>query len=153
MNRLKSIECKAFPVPPNWFYINRVSISEALGILIKEFNTDINTDKEGAKRKIKEWISKFPLAVIQYDAVCESYEEIARQANSRVIRKKGDNYKVGESDMRIIAGFLKEKVNIVHVRDKGFEETCKELGLKVIPTPKKDTDKESFIKKKFKRTY
>jgi predicted transcriptional regulator len=100
-----------------------------------------------AKRKISDWIDKFKLQRIQCDTICESYEEVVRQANLKVVRTKGEDYRIGESDIKIISGFLKEKVNIVHARDKGLEETCKELGLNVVPTPKRDTDKENSLRR------
>lgn len=131
-----------FPVPPNLFFINDISFSEALGILIHYFNMSEKT----AKRKILDWIDKFSLQRIRYDMVCESYEEVVRQANLKVVGKKNESYRIGESDVKIISGFLKEKVNIVHARDKGLEETCKELRLNVVPTPKKDIDKENSLR-------
>lgn len=135
-----------FPVPQNLFYINDLSFSEALGILIHEFDMSEKT----AKRKILDWVDKFSLQRIRYDIICESYEEVVRQANLKVVGTKGESYRIGDSDIKIISGFLKEKVNIVHARDKGLEETCKELGLNVVPTPKKDTDKENSLKRSLK---
>lgn len=138
---------KDFPVPPHVFYINEISLSETVGVLINDFNMS----KETAKRKIREWIEKYNLSIIRYDEICESYEEAVVQANARVIQKIDDRYKIGESDTKIIAGFLKEKVNIIHARDKGLESTCKELGLSVMSTPQRDIEKENSIKNGLKK--
>ena len=51
----------------------------------------------------------------------------------------------------IIGGFLRDKLNFAHSGDEGFLKTCEELGLNVMPLPKRDFDKEKEIKKWMKR--
>ncbi len=54
---------------------------------------------------------------------------------------------MGDNDIIILAGFMKENINIVHVKDKGFEETCKKLKINVITSSKKDLKKENKLRK------
>ena len=138
---------EGFSFPPNSFYIHEVSFNEAVGILIEKFNFD----QKKAISKVKEWKKEFGTLEIKKDGNSEQYEKIVENTNEEVVREKGDDYKIGSSDIIIIAGFLKEKINIIYVRDKGFEETCKKLGLNVIETPKKDSNKENEIKKKLNK--
>lgn len=135
------------PVPPNIFFIHDITFSEALGVLINEFKIEENE----AKRKIKNWIEKYQIKRIKMDEVPAEYEKIAGEANRKVIQQFGDIYKIGEKDIKIIAGFLKESINIAHVRDKGFEKTCQMLGINIIPTVKRDIEKEKRLKERLRK--
>lgn len=135
---------EGFSFPPNLFYIHEVSFNEAVGILIEKFNFD----QKNAITKVKEWKKEFGTLEIKRGGNSEEYEKIVNKTNQEVVRDKGNAYKIGHMDLIIIAGFLKEKINIVHVKDKGFEETCKKLDINVIETPKKDINKENEIKNK-----
>ncbi len=130
------------PTPPNLFYIHEVSISECYGLLIEQ-----GFKKEEARVKIKRWIEGFSLSIIYRNDSYKDYEKIVENANKKVVSERGDRFKIGEKDIIIIAGFLKEKINIVHVKDKGFEETARILGINVIPTPLIDLEKEKKAKK------
>ena len=54
--------------------------------------------------------------------------------------------KIGEKDIVIIGGFLREKVNFMHSDDEDFLKTCEELGINIIPTPTVHSQKEKDIK-------
>jgi len=135
---------EGFSFPPNLFYIHEISFNEAVGILIEKFNFN----QKQAIFKVKEWKKEFGTNEIKRDKISEQYEEIVQKTNEEIVENKGEAYKIGRSDIKIIAGFLKEKINIVHVKDKGFEETCKKLGINIIETPEKDLNKEIGLKKK-----
>jgi len=135
------------PVPPNIFFIHDITFSEALGVLINEFGIA----EDDAKRRIKNWIEKYRIKRIKLDEVSEEYEKIVEEANMKVVQQFGMNYKIGEKDIKIIAGFLKESINIVHVKDKGFEKTCQMLGMNIIPTLKRDIEKEEKLKEKLRK--
>ena len=133
------------PFPPNLFYIHKLSISECFGLLL-----ELGFKKEEARNKIKRWIDGFSLSIIHRNDSYMDYEKIVEDTNSKVVNEKGDRFKMGENDIIILAGFLKETINIVHVKDKGFEETARRLGINVITTPLIDLEKEKKAKEKLK---
>jgi hypothetical protein len=137
-NSPKDFKMKGFPFPPNLFFIHEISFSEAVGILINKFNFL----KKDAISKVKEWRKEVGTNEIKRDKTSEHYELVVEEINRLVVKDKGDRYKIGENDVMIIAGFMKEGINMVHVKDKGFEETCKRLKMNVIPTPKEELEKE-----------
>jgi len=133
---------KGFSFPPNLFYIHEISFNEAVGILIERFNFD----QKKAISKVREWKNAFGTPEIKRDSNFEEYERIVERTNEDIVKEKGENYRIGINDIRIIAGFLKEKINLVHVKDRGFEETCKKLNINVIEIPQEDIKKE-LVKK------
>lgn len=135
-----------YPCPPNLFHLHKISISEAYGILINEFNFS----HEKAKLKIKKWLDEFQIKLIDPQEL-EEYENLVRSTNNEIVREKGENYRIGWQDIKIIASFIKEGINIVHVKDKGFEETCKRHNIEIIPTPKRDLKKERELKKRLNK--
>jgi len=138
----QNFKIKGFQFPPNLFFIHEISFSEAVGILINEFKFS----KNDAVKKVRAWRGEFGTNEIKRDQTSEQYEEIVKKTNLQVIKEKGIRYEIGENDIMIIAGFMKEGVNIIHVKDKGFEETCKKLNLNVIPTSEEDFKKEKNLK-------
>ena len=141
-----NFKIKGFQFPPNLFFIHEISFNETVGILINEFKFD----REKAISRVKEWRNEFRTTEIKRDEISKDYEKIVEKTNQEIVKEKGNNYKIGDNDIIIIAGFMKEKVNIVHVKDKGFEETCKRLGMNIIPTPKRDLEGEKEFKKSIK---
>ena len=139
-----NFKIEGFPFPPNLFYIHEVTFNETVGILIEKFNFD---EKE-AINKVREWRKAFGSGEIKRDEISTKYESIVETTNNEIVKEKGEKYKIGNNDTIIIAGFLKEKINIVHTRDKGFEETCRKLNINIIPTPEKDSQKENKLRKK-----
>lgn len=74
------------------------------------------------------------------------------EANERVIGKENrKDLKIGDPDIIIIGGFLKNNINFIHTGDEGFKKTCEELKLNVIPLPERDFRKEKEIKQWMKR--
>lgn len=140
----QNFRIEGFQFPPNLFFIHEITFNEAVGILINEFNFD----QKDAISKVRKWKEEFGTCEIKKDETSEEYEKIVEKTNEEVVKEKGEDYKIGDNDIMIIAGFLKEKVNIVHVKDMGFEETCKRLKINIIPTPEGDFEKEGEIKKK-----
>lgn len=143
----QNFKIAGFQFPPDLFYIHKVSFGEAVGILINKFNYN---PKE-AILIVREWRDAFQTREITRDEISKSYEKIVENINNELVKQKGAGYKIGEQDITIIAGFKKENITLVHVKDKGFEETCKKLDIQVIPTPKRDIQKEEEIKKKLNR--
>ncbi len=135
----KDFKIKGFSFPPNLFYIHEISFSEAVGILINKFGI---SQKEAVK-KVKEWREEAGTGEIKREEGDETYEKIVRDTNDKVVKEKGNKYQIGDNDVIIIAGFLKENINIIHARDKGFQETCKKLNMNVISTPEEDIKKEN----------
>lgn len=140
----KNFKIKGFAFPPNLFYIHEASFSEAVGILINKFKFS----QREAIEKVKEWREEAGTEEIKRKEGDELYEGIIEETNRGIVKNKGDNYKIGDVDIIIIAGFLRENINIVHVRDKGFEETCKRLKMNVIPMPEEDIKKENNFKRR-----
>jgi len=132
-----------FPFPPNLFHLHEISIKETYAILINEF--DFN--KEKARKSIDDWSKGLNLSIIRDSPKSQKYEDLVENTNKEIISKKGENYKIGYSDIKIISGFLSEGVTIVHVRDKGFEETCKILNINVINPTWKEINLENKKRK------
>lgn len=137
----ENYKMKGYPCPPNLFYIHKLSISEAIGVIINKYQV------KNVKEKVKKWIEELQIGVIDHSEI-EYYEKIIIGANKIAVKQFGEDYKIGEIDIRIIASFIKEGINIVHVKDKGFEETCKLLNMNVIDTPKRDLEVEKKLKRK-----
>ena len=139
---------RGFGFPPNLFYYHKISWSETIGVLINEHNFT----KEEAKEGLKKLISQFNMKDIKRIDSDELFEEMVEKANRNVIQKfNNPNLKIGDNDIIIIGGFLRDKLNFAHSGDEGFLKTCEELGLNVMPLPKRDFDKEKEIKKWMKR--
>lgn len=138
-----------FTFPPNLFHYHEISISEVIGVLINEFKFT----KEEAKDSLKVLISEFNLEkIIRNELTDEAYEKIVGEANERVIKKENnEELRIGDQDIIIIGGFLKNKINFIHTGDKAFQKTCKELKLNVVPLPQRDINKEEEIKKLMKK--
>ncbi|MBS3156602.1 hypothetical protein J4442_00315 [Candidatus Woesearchaeota archaeon] len=134
----ENFKIKGFAFPPNLFYIHEVSFSEAVGILINNFKLE----EKQAISKVKKWRDEAGTGEIKREKEDESYENLVKNTNDIIVKERGEKYKIGNLDIIIIAGFLRENINIVHARDKGFEETCKRLNINIIPTPKEEIKKE-----------
>lgn len=52
-----------------------------------------------------------------------------------VVEEIGQKFSLNNEDIPIIYGFWKLNISIVVVRDSAFENTCKELNIKVIRWP------------------
>ncbi len=135
---------RGFTFPPNLFYHHEISKTEVIGVLINKHNF---TKKE-AIDSFNKLIDEFNLnKIIRNESTDEAYEKIVEEANERVVNKENNGkLKIGEQDTIIIGGFLKNKINFIHSGDKGFQKTCEELKLNVIPLPKRDSKKEEKIK-------
>lgn len=140
---------RGFTFPPNLFNFHEISHPEVIGVLINTFNFTKNEAKESLKKLIEE----FNLNKLMRDETTdESYEKIVEEANDRVVKKENnEDIRIGNQDIIIIGGFLKNKINFIHSGDEGFKKTCKELKLNVIPLPKRDIEKEEKIKNLMKR--
>ena len=105
--------------------------------------------KEEAKEALNKLVANFNLSkTIRKPELDSDYEHIVEEANKRVVNKtKNPKLKIGEQDIMIIGGFLREKINFVHSGDDGFLKTCEELDINAVPTPKRDIEKENQIKK------
>ncbi|MBI2147793.1 hypothetical protein HYU19_04950 [Candidatus Woesearchaeota archaeon] len=97
-------------------------------------------------------ILKFNLTKIQRIDSDYLFEKMVEEANQRVVQKySNQRLKIGEQDIIIIGGFLREKINIIHSGDRGFLKTCEELSLNTIPLPARDFAKEKEIKSWMKK--
>lgn len=139
---------RGFTFPPNIFFYHEISWPETIGVLINEHKFT----KEEAVDGLKKLISTFNLQkIVRFDSD-ELLEKLVKEANQNVLEKyKNQRLKIGENDVTIIGGFLREKITFVHSGDGGFLKTCEELGLNVIPLPERDFQKEKEIKSWMKK--
>ena len=134
---------RGFTFPPNLFFYHDISWPETIGVLINEHKFT----KEEAIESMKKMISKFNITKIQRRDSDDLFEKMAKEANQRVIKKfNNPMLKIGEQDIIIVGGFLREKITFIHSGDQGFLKTCEELGLNTAPLPERDFGKEKEIK-------
>jgi predicted nucleic acid-binding protein len=139
---------REFPFQPNLVYIQEVSRTETIGVLIHKFKYTLQEAKDAFENLKRE----FQIETIKRNITDIQYENIVTSANETVVNKHlNEKLKIGEKDVIIIGGFLKEKINFIHSADQAFCLTCDELKLNVIPLPKRDIEKENEIKKLLKR--
>ena len=134
---------RGFTFPPHLFFYHELSLPETIGVLINEHKFT----KEEAIDGLKKLISTFNLQkIVRFDSD-EFFEKLVKDVNQKVVEKyKNQRLKIGENDVTIIGGFLREKIAFIHSGDKGFLKTCEEMGLNVIPLPERDFQKEKEIK-------
>jgi hypothetical protein len=137
---------RGFTFPPNLFYFHEISHPEVVGVLINSFGFTKKEAKEALRKLIKEFNLE---EIIRNENIDKTYEEAVKEANLRVVyQEKNKNLLIGEQDIIIIGGFLRNKINLIHTGDRGFKKTCGELGLNVIPLPKEDIDLERKFRKR-----
>ncbi len=139
---------RGFTFPPNLFFYHEISWSETIGVLINEHKFT----KEEAITSLKKLIIKFNLQkIVRFDSD-ELFEKLVEEANQRVVQKfNNPRFKIGDHDIIIIGGFLREKINFVHSGDEGFLKTCEEIGVNIVPLPQRDFEKEKEIKSWMKK--
>jgi len=139
---------RGFTFPPNLFFYHEISWSETIGVLINEHKFT----KEEAVTSLKKLIAKFNLQrIVRFDSD-ELFENLVEEANQRVVQKPNNSHlKIGDNDIIIIGGFLRDKINFVHSGDEGFLKTCEELGVNIILLPQRDFEKEKEIKSWMKK--
>ncbi len=134
---------RGFTFPPHTFYYHKISKSEVIGVLINKHNFT----PEEAYQSLNKLVSQLSLDMIDRRDSDEMFEKLAEEANNEVVKKLNNpRLKIGEKDIVIIGGFLREKVNFMHSDDEGFLKTCEELGINIIPTPTQHSQKEKDIK-------
>ncbi len=134
---------RGFTFPPHTFFCHKVSRAEIIGVLINKHNFT----PEEAHDSFNKVASQLGLQIIERREPDEMFEKMAEEANNKVIQKfNNPRLKIGEKDMIIIGGFLREKINFVHSDDEGFLKTCEELGINTVPTPTLLSQKEKEIK-------
>lgn len=134
---------RGFIFPPHTFYYHKVSKAEVIGVLINKHNLT----PEEAYQSLNKLVLQLNLNMIDRRDSDELFEMLAEEANEKVIQKSNNSrLKIGEKDIIIIGGFLREKVNFAHSDDEGFLKTCEELGINIIPTPTVHSQKEKDIK-------
>lgn len=113
---------------PNIFYYHRISRKEVIGILINKFKYP----KKDAASKLDNLTHDFNMRVIERNPETDSnFESIVEAANAKAAQQN-QKLKIGEQDIIILGGFLRENVSIVHSADVGMLATCKELGINSI---------------------
>ncbi|MBS3136496.1 hypothetical protein J4401_06080 [Candidatus Woesearchaeota archaeon] len=140
---------RGFTFTSNFFYYHEISRSEVIGVLINKHNFQVDEAKNSFNKLEKEFnMTK----IIRNDATDASYEQIAREANDRVIKTENNpKLRICDQDIIIIGGFLRDTVNFVHTGDVAFQKTCTELKLNLVPLPERDIKKEEEIKKWMKK--
>ncbi len=147
-SEFQEFQQRGFTFPPNIFLYHEISWPETIGVLINEYKFT----KEESIAGLKKLITTFNLQkVVRFDSD-ELLEKLVKEANQKVLEKyKNQRLKIGENDITIIGGFLREKITFVHSGDRGFLKTCEELGIQVIPLPERDFQKEKEIKSWMKK--
>lgn len=142
-SEFEEFQKKGFTFPPNLFFYHEVSWPETIGVLINEHKFT----KEEAVTALKKLIAKFNLQrIVRFDSD-DLFEKLVEEANQRVVQKfNNPRFKIGDNDIIIIGGFLRDKINFVHSGDEGFLKTCEELSINTVPLPKRDFEKEKEIK-------
>jgi hypothetical protein len=134
---------RGFTFPPHTFFYHKVSRAEIIGVLINKHNFT----KEEAYESFDKLCSQLDLQIIEMRDSDEVFEKLAEEANSKIVQKfNNPRLKIGEKDIVIIGGFLREKVNFIHSDDEGFLKTCEELGMNIVSTPALHSLKEKDIK-------
>lgn len=134
---------RGFTFPPNTFFYHQISRSEVIDVLINKHNFT----QEEAYQSFNKLVSRLDCQMIGRRDSDEMFERLAEEASNKVVRNSNNpRLKIGEKDIIIIGGFLREKINFVHSDDGGFLKTCEELGINIIPTPTLHSRKEKDIK-------
>ena len=97
-------------------------VGECKGVLIHRYGYT----EEKAKQKIDLILNEFMIEKLT----------IVIDDDIKVIEEIGHEQGLNDEDVPIIYGFWKLKINLVVVRDQAFENTCKELNIKVIRWPR-----------------
>lgn len=94
-------------------------IGETKGILINKYGYS----QEKADKEINRILEEFMI---------EKLLNIVIGDDIKIVEEIGQKYGLNDEDIPIIYEFWKLKVNIVVVRDKAFENTCRELNINAI---------------------
>ncbi|MDP3765991.1 MAG: hypothetical protein Q8R04_05755 [Nanoarchaeota archaeon] len=149
-SKFEEYKKRGFTFPPNLFCYHEVSVPEVIGILINKHGFT----KDEAKEALRKLVNEFSLTkIIRIQELDAPFEKLVEETNIKVVSKYNNNpnLTIGDQDIIIIAGFLRNNVNFVHSADEGFLKTCEELKINTIPTPKRDLERENEIKKWLKR--
>ncbi len=142
-SKTNELSQRGFTFPPHTFFYHKVSKAEVIGVLINKHNFT----PEEAYESFNNLVSQLDLQIIERRDSDEMFEKLVEEASSRVVKKSNNpRLKIGEKDIVIIGGFLREKVNFVHSDDEGFLKTCEELEVNIVPTPTLHSQKEKDIK-------
>ncbi len=112
-----------FQFPSEVFCVTTNSIGEAKGVLINKYKKSL----AWVNKRIDDILDQFYIQKIMYED--DFYQDAV------TIERIGEKYGLNEEDVPIILTMWKHGVSIVMVRDKAFEDTCKELGIDVIGFP------------------
>ncbi len=142
-SKTNELSQRGFTFPPHTFFYHKVSRPEVIGVLINKHNFT----QEEAYDSFNRLVSQLDLQLIERRGADEMFEKIVERANKEVVKRSNNSrLRIGEKDIIIIGGFLREKVNFVHSDDEGFLKTCEELGINIVPTPTVHSQKEKDIK-------
>lgn len=113
---------KGYSFPDKFLCTLHQCIGEAKGVLINRYNYSLEQADQELNKIMEDFmIEKSPAVVIEDDIL--------------IVEEIGQKYKLNEEDVPIIYGFWKLKINIVVVRDRAFENSCKELNINIIRWP------------------
>jgi hypothetical protein len=141
--KTEELSQRGFTFPPHTFFCHKVSRAEVIGVLINKHNFT----PEEAYDSFNKVASQLDLQIVERRESDGMFEKLVEETNNRVIQKfNNPKLKIGEKDIVIIGGFLREKINFVHSDDEGFLKTCEELGINTVPTPTLLSQKEKEIK-------
>ena len=138
---------KGYQFPKYLLHYHEASFNEVVGLLINEKKMSF----EDAKKAMKQFIDDFNVECIKRDDKSKEYEEIVKKANEEVVKEYGEDYRIGDVDIKILAGFLQNKMTSVEVRDRGFEKTCERLDMNYFKFPTRNKIIENRLKKAFKK--
>ena len=114
---------RGYSFPDKFLCTLHQCIGETKGVLINRYNYSAEKADQEINKIMEEFmIEKSPAVVVENDI--------------KVVEEMGQKYGLNEEDIPIIYGFWKLKINIVVVRDKAFENACRELNINIIRWPK-----------------
>jgi len=111
----------------NLLFTHRVCIGECLGLLVGKYLHS----KEDARQKIKNLLEEFQITILEEEPVAEDINYVFG-----IGKKYGWEGTIANRDALIIASFWKKEIKTVIVRDKIFENVCRELKILSFPFPK-----------------
>lgn len=116
-----------FQFPKELFCTVTACVGEAKGVLINEYGKDVD------------WVNKRLDEILDSFFIEKRYWKDDFYDDVEVVENIGKKYGLNEEDVPIILTLWKHGVSIVIVRDKAFENTCKELNIDVIGFPTIET--------------
>ena len=94
-------------------HYHEASFNEVVGLLINEKKMSF----EDAKKAMKQFIDEFNVECIKRDDKSKEYEEIVKKANEEVVKEYGEDYRIGDVDIKV-NGALNRKLKVIIIPEE-----------------------------------